>query len=479
MAYDYEGVVEKLEKMQAPLSYSWGVVGHLMGVKNSDELRKAHETMQPAIIDVYQQLGQSEVLFHAFNFLQQEHQVWAALDGTQQRIVEGALKQMKASGVDLEPAKREQFNKLQLELAELSTKFSNNLLDSTKQFKLKLTNPADVEGLPASAKAMAAQNAKAQGDAQATPEAGPWVITLDIPSYLPVMQHLRNRDIREQVYRAYISRASSGDHDNAVLIRRILTLKTELAQLLGYQCFAEKSLNAKMADSVDGVMQLIEMLRAKSYPAAQRDLEEVRAFAKAQGVTEPLQLWDIPFWSERLREAQYQYSEEELRAYFPLPTVLEGLFQLAHRLFGVEIVAADGAAQVWHDDVRYFKVLDAQTKEEIAGFYLDAYSRPAEKRGGAWMDVCLGKSKVLHRKPVAYLTCNGSPPVDGKPSLMTFREVETLFHEFGHGLQHMLTRVEHGDAAGSKYPLCPLCVCACVCAWCVNERRVLCVACCP
>lgn len=449
--YEYEGVVEKLEKIQAPLSYSWSVVGHLMAVKNSEDLRKAHDSMQPSIIEVYQKIGQSEVLFNAYNYLQNDKRTWSGLDRVQQRIVEHAVKSMKESGVDLAPADREKFNKLQLELAELKTKFSNNLLDSTKQFKLKLTDPSDVEGLPASAKALAAQNAKSQGEANATPELGPWVITLDAPSFLPVMQHLRNRNIREQVYRAYLTRASSGEHDNTVLIQRILALKTEVARLLGYQSYAEKSLNAKMADSVESVMQLIEMLRAKSYPAAQRDLQQVRDYAKSKGVGYELQLWDIAFWSERLREEQYQYSEEELRSYFPLPAVLNGLFQLANRLFGVDIVAADGAAQVWHEDVRFFKVLDSTTKEEIASFYLDPYSRPAEKRGGAWMNVCLGRSKVLNNKPVAYLVCNGSPPVDGKPSLMTFREVETLFHEFGHGLQHMLTRIDHGDAAGSKF----------------------------
>lgn len=448
--YDYEGVIEKLEKIQAPLSYSWGVVGHLMGVKNSEDLRKAHDSMQPSIIEIYQQMGQSETLFGAFSALEKQPSVWESLDGTQRRIVEAAIKQMKSSGVDLEPTKRERFNKLQLELAELSTKFSNNVLDSTKQFKLKLTSAADVAGLPDSAKALAAQNAKNAGDAEATAEKGPWLLTLDMPCYLPVMQHLQNRAIREQIYRAYISRAASGDHDNSGIISRILSLKTEMAHLLGYSCFADKSLSTKMAGSVDEVMGLIEMLREKSLPAAQRDLQQVRDFATSKGVDYQLQLWDVPYWSERLREEQYQYQEEALRAYFPLPAVLDGLFALAERLFGVTIVSADGEAEVWHEDVRFFKVLDTVTKEPIAAFFLDPYSRPAEKRGGAWMDVCLGRSKVLNRKPVAYLTCNGSPPVDGKPSLMTFREVETLFHEFGHGLQHMLTRVEHADAAGSK-----------------------------
>jgi len=218
--------------------------------------------------------------------------------------------------------------------------------------------------------------------------------------------------------------------------------------MLGYGCYAEKSLSVKMARSVEEVMQLTEMLRSRAMPFAQKEMDDLRAFAKSQGCMGELALWDIPFWSERLRENQYEFSEEELRPYFPLPAVLDGLFSLANRLFGVTITAADGQAQVWHPDVKFFNIHDSKTGEHIASFYLDAYSRPSEKRGGAWMDVCLGKSKVLQRIPVAYLTCNGSPPVGQQPSLMTFREVETLFHEFGHGLQHMLTTVEHGDAAG-------------------------------
>jgi oligopeptidase A len=265
------------------------------------------------------------------------------------------------------------------------------------------------------------------------------------------MQHLKSRALREQLYRAYVSRASSGAHDNAPLIKRILEIKQQLALTLGYSCHAEKSLSTKMADSVEAVNKLNEMLRDKALPAAQRDMEQLRAFAKQQGFHEDMCLWDVPYWSERLREQQYEFQEEELRPYFALPAVLDGLFALANRLFGVTIEAADGQAQVWHPDVRYFNIKDSKTGQHLAAFYLDPYSRPAEKRGGAWMNVCLGKSKVLQQSPVAYLVCNGSPPVgQTTPSLMTFREVETLFHEFGHGLQHMLTTVPHGGAAGSK-----------------------------
>ncbi|RYG69451.1 M3 family peptidase [archaeon] len=448
---DYANVVEQMERIQAPLSYSWSVVGHLMGVKNSEDLRKAHDVMQPSIIEAYQALGQSLSLYRALLSLKDNKAIWSGLEEAQQRIVESALRDMKNAGVALDADKREKFNKLQLEAAELSTKFSNNVLDSTKQFKLKLTKKEEVLGLPESALALAAQNAVQSGESDATAENGPWVVTLDFPSYLPVMQHLKDQAIREQVYRAYVTRASTGEHDNAKLIQRILQVKQEMAALLGYSCHADKSLSRKMASSVDQVMQLIEMLRDKSFDAALRDIQDVKDFAKQQGVEDELQLWDIPFWSERLREAKYEFEEEQLRAFFPLPVVLEGMFKLANRIFGIKIVRKQDGVQTWHEDVQFFDVLDANTNAYIASFFLDPYSRPSEKRGGAWMDVCLGRSKVLNRKPVAYLTCNGSPPVGDKPSLMTFREVETLFHEFGHGLQHMLTNVVHGEAAGSKW----------------------------
>lgn len=448
--FGYPEVVESMERMQAPLGYSWGVVGHLMGVKNSDDLRKAHDAMQPAVVEANQQIGQSQAVFKALNALRSTQAEWSGLDEAQQRIVTAAIKGMEASGVGLAAEQRAHFNALQQELAELATKFSNNVLDSTKLFKMRVTDAQKVEGLPASARALAAQQAVAAGDVDATAESGPWLLTLDMPSYLPCMQHLRDRDLRETLYRAYVTRASSGEHDNAPLITRILTIKGELARMLGYQSFAEKSLSTKMAPSVDAVLHLTQMLREKSLPAAQRDLQDLRAFAKKQGFSGELCLWDIPFWSERLREAQYQFQEEELRVYFALPSVLDGMFGLAKRLFGVTIEAADGQTQVWSPEVRFFTIKDDVTGKHIASFYLDPYSRPAEKRGGAWMDVCVGRSKVMQRIPVAYLTCNGSPPVGEQPSLMTFREVETLFHEFGHGLQHMLTRVEHGDAAGSE-----------------------------
>jgi oligopeptidase A len=280
---------------------------------------------------------------------------------------------------------------------------------------------------------------------------------LDFPSFGPFLEHSQRRDLRETLYRTYISRASSGAEDNTPLISRMLQLRQEKGVLLGYRTYAELSLASKMAPDVPAVQQLLEELRQASFSAARQDVDDLKAFARAQGASEAddLQLWDVGFWAERLREHRYAFNDEELRPYFPLPRVLDGLFALAQRLFSVRIVPADGDVPIWHADVRFFRIYDAQ-EEEIAAFYLDPYSRPAEKRGGAWMDEYVGRSSLLAgggrtvRLPVSYLVCNQTPPVDGKPSLMTFNEVKTLFHEFGHGLQHMLTTVNYGLASGIR-----------------------------
>jgi oligopeptidase A len=313
----------------------------------------------------------------------------------------------------------------------------------------------EIDGLPSSLLSLAAQAARAGGEENATPEHGPWHITLDFPSYFPFMQHSTRRDLREKLYKAYITRASSGELDNNPLITRILELRKELAQLIGFETFAELSLASKMAQDVPSVEKLLEELRQASYNAAVKDLDKLKAFAKNKKAAEAenLQHWDISFWAERQREEKFAFTAEELRPYFPLPQVLDGLFGLLKRLFGVMVTPADGQAPVWHEDVRYFQIAD-KCGETIAYFYLDAYSRPAEKRGGAWMDACIHRKQIKEnavttiRLPVAYLICNQTPPVDGNPSLMAFDEVETLFHEFGHGLHHMLTKVNYLGAAG-------------------------------
>jgi oligopeptidase A len=450
----WSGLVEPLEKISERLYWTWGAVSHLMGVKNSNELREAYEAVQPLVVQFSNKLSQSQPVYNAFKGLRNSN-TWETLEPAQKRIVESAIRDAELSGIGLEGSARERFNAIQMELAELSTKFSNHVLDATKAFSLKLTSKDDIQGLPPSLVSLAAQAARATGEENATPENGPWVITLDFPSFGPFLQHSTRRDLREKVYKANVMRASSGELDNNPLIERILELRQELAQLLGYKSYAEVSLKSKMAPSVEAVEKLLEELRAASYDAAVKELEELKAFAASKGAKEASELkhWDISFWAERQREAKFNFTAEELRPYFPLPQVLDGLFGLVQRLFGVAVTPADGQAPVWHPDVRYFQIAD-ETGSPIAYFYLDPYSRPAEKRGGAWMDTCINRAKLTEngktttRLPVAYLVCNQTPPVDGKPSLMTFNEVETLFHEFGHGLHHMLTKVDYMSAAG-------------------------------
>jgi oligopeptidase A len=446
----WEGLVEPLQTIEERLRWSWGIVGHLMGVKNSAELREAYESIQPQVVEFYNRFSQSRPIYDAFVTIRNS-EGWPNLAPAQQRIVESAIRSAELSGVGLDGDQKERFNAIQLELATLTTQFSNHVLDATKAFSLTLTTQDEIAGLPGSLLGFAAQSAREAGVADASPEAGPWRITLDFPSFGPFMQHNQRRDLREKLYRAFISRASSGEYDNSQIIERILTLRQEEAQLLGYKTFAEVSLASKMAPNVAAVEALLEDLRNPSYEGAQQELADLKAFAASKNVPEgnDLKHWDTSFWSERFREEKYDLNDEELRPYFPLPQVLEGLFGLVHRIFGITVTPADGTAPVWNSDVQYFQIA-GENGEVIAHFYLDPYSRPAEKRGGAWMDDCIGRAKTggTLRTPVAYLVCNQTPPVDGKPSLMTFREVETLFHEFGHGLHHMLTRVDFAGAAG-------------------------------
>ncbi|GAB4151691.1 MAG: M3 family metallopeptidase [Cyanobacteria bacterium J069] len=450
----WEGLIEPLEALTEPVFWAWGVVNHLMGVQNSPELREAQDTMQPEVVKFGMAVSQSKPLYEGYKAIRNSAD-WSRLNEAQQRIIDSSIREAELAGVGLEGEQRDRFNEIQLELANLSTQFSNNLLDETKAFSLTLTQPDEVTGLPPTLLSQAAQAARTNGAETATPEAGPWRITLDIPSYLPFMQHSGRRDLREKLYRAYITRAAAGEHDNQPIIDRILTLRKEMSGILGFGSYAELSLASKMAPGVDAVESLLESLRGASYDAAQQDLSALKDFARSQGAPEAddFQPWDSTFWSERMREAKYALNAEELRPYFPLEQVLDGLFGLAKRIFGIVITPADGEAPVWHPDVRYFRVSD-EDGGAIAYFYLDPYSRPAEKRGGAWMDFAINRKRFVTdggsqvRLPVAYLVCNQSPPVDDKPSLMTFYEVETLFHEFGHGLQHMLTTVDYSGAAG-------------------------------
>jgi oligopeptidase A len=448
----WEEVMGPAHRLGERLRWSWGVVSHLNGVCNTPELREAHSKQQGAVVAFGNRAGQSQPIYQALRRLERQ----GGLDPTQTRILAAELRDMELRGVGLEGEARQAFNDASQKLAELSTRFGNQLLDATNSWTLELTERAEVDGLPASLLELLAQAAREGGVEGASPEAGPWRMGLDMPRYGPFLRFSRRRDLREQVYRAHVSRASGGVEaavDNGPVIERILTLRREQAQRLGYANWAEVSLASKMAGSEAEVERLLEDLRLAAWPVAHAELEELRACAARHGAIEAndMQPWDISYWAEIRRKELFDLDSEALRPWFPLPRVLDGLFGLCERLFEIRMEAADGEAPIWHPDVRFFRVNDLRNGKTIAAFYLDPYSRPGSKRGGAWMDECLVRSvrpdgtPVL---PVAYLICNQSPPVGDTPSLMTFQDVETLFHEFGHGLQHMLTEVERPQAAG-------------------------------
>ncbi len=449
---DWNGLMAPLEQIDLLFEYGWSAVSHLLSVANSDELREAHEAALPQVVQFGLKVSQSRPLYEKMCALRDSGQ-WSSFTGAQQRILNKAIQNAELSGIGLDGADRDRFNEITQQLSQLATDFQNNVLDATKSWHLDVTDAEDTAGWPASLKRLTASAWSKAKDNQdksaATAESGPWRITLDAPSFGPFMEHCQSRDLREQVYRAYVSRASAGDADNTPLISQILQLRKEKAALLGFRCFADVSLSQKMAGHADAVQEMFERLLSVSYPRGQAELQEVEALAAGSGQAEPLAPWDVAFWAERLREQRFSFTDEELRPYFSLDRVLHGLFELCHRLFGITVRSADGKAPVWHDDVRYFEV-DDEHRRHIAGFYLDPYSRPETKRGGAWMNDCIARSVSGDqvRLPVAHLICNSTPPVDDVPSLMTFREVETLFHEFGHGLQHMLTTVNFRDASG-------------------------------
>ncbi len=445
----WASVIEPLNDAEDWGARVWLPVGHLNLVRNEPALREAYQAAQPKVVALDLKLGQSAGLYSKFLEIKNGAE-WSRLDAAQRRAIDNRLLGAKLSGIDLKGEKKERFNKIEEELSQLATKFTNNVIDATKAFRLVVSDKAEIDGLSDSAREMLAHAyARQNPPAKPDPANGPWLVTLDMPVYLAVRDFARSRALREKVYRAFITRASSGETDNTALMTRILELRREKALLLGYKNYAELSLARKMAGSVQQVNALFEELLAASAEPARAELKEITALANASGHAGPLEQWDLYFWAKRLEEKRFGFTEEELKPYFSLPKVLDGMFALVHRLFGITVKAADGEARVWNPDTRFFKIFDKAGKH-IASFYLDAYSRPENKRGGAWMNVAVVKrvGPGHDRLPVATLTCNFTPPVGGKPSLMTFRETTTMFHEFGHGLQHMLTTVGYPDVAG-------------------------------
>lgn len=446
----WNNLMMPLDEIDYELFRVWSPVSHLMGVMNSDDLRVAFEKMQPEVVKFSLKTSQSRAVYEALEKIRNSAE-FASFSRPRQRIIERNLLSMKLSGVGLSGDKKERYNAIAQELAALKTKFSNNALDSTKSWSMTLTTKDEVAGLPDYSLAGASQEYnRANKTSSSTAAHGPWRFTQDAPSYIPFIENSTRRDLREKTYRARIAIASAGELDNSPVIEKILSLRKEQAQLLGFKTYAEQSLTSKMAGRVDAVDKLLDELLNASWERGKHEHAELERFAQEKGFSAPLLEWDIPYYAERLKEERYQFSDEELRPYFPITKVLHGLFALVERLFGIKVVESRGDAPTWHQDVRFFKVFDVETKHHIASFFLDPYARPGQKRAGAWMDDCVNRRKLGDKTaiPVAHLICNGTPPVADQPALMGFDEVHTLFHEFGHGLQHMLTVIDEPGASG-------------------------------
>ncbi|MEW8134935.1 MAG: oligopeptidase A [Candidatus Thiodiazotropha endolucinida] len=439
--YTWENLVEPLEKAEDRLSRTWSPVSHMNAVVNNEELRAAYNAMLPKLSEYATEVGQNGQLCNAYKQVTGE----AGLDRAQRKLLQNALLDFHLSGVDLEEDKKQRFKEISQELSQLTTKFEENLLDATNAWSKLITDESALQGLPESALALARQTA-AQRDQEG------WLLTLEYPSYLPVMTYADDRQLRREVYEAFATRASdqgphAGQWDNTEAMERILELRHEQAGLLGFSNYADRSLAKKMARSSDEVIAFLTDLAERSRTQAERELNELREFASETYGFYDLQAWDIGYYAEKLRQVRHNISQEELKPYFPETRVLPGMFAVVERLYGIRIEETRGV-DTWHPDVRFFEIRDSHN--HLRGqFYLDLYARP-KKRGGAWMDECATRffTDTMDQIPVAYLTCNFSPPVDGKPSLFTHDEVLTLFHEFGHGLHHLLTTVDYPAVAG-------------------------------
>ncbi|MBI1174081.1 MAG: oligopeptidase A [Sideroxydans sp.] len=436
----WDSFMRPLDDANERLSRAWGQVAHLNAVMNSPALREAYNANLSRITQYYAELGQNLDLFNKVRAIRNSAE-YATLSAPRQKIIENELRDFRLGGAELPEQQKARFLAIQEELSALDSKFSDNLLDATNAYSLVIEDQAELAGIPAD-DLQAAQEA-----ARAADKPG-WLFTLKAPSFLPVMQYADNRDLRARMYRAYCTRASEFDEarlDNTPLMIGILKLRAEEARLLGFANYAELSLASKMADTPQQIMEFLRELAQRARPFAERDLAELREFAKAELGIADLQAWDVSYASEHLRQQRYAFSEQEVKQYFPEDAVLSGMFRLLESLYGLQVRASQ--APLWHDDVRFFDILDGG--DLLGQFYLDLYARNS-KRGGAWMDDAVTRRRTPSgiQTPVAYLNCNFAAPVGGKPALFTHDEVITLFHEFGHGLHHLLTQVEELGVSG-------------------------------
>ena len=447
--FTWENLIQPIDEVDDVLSKLWSPVSHMNSVVSSDELREAYESCLPLLSEYGTFVGQHQGLYQAYNSLK-DSELFHTLDTAQQKVITNALRDFQLSGIALNDDDKKRYGEIVSRLSDLSSSYSNNVLDATHAFSVNITDKQELSGLPQSALAAAKALAKSQ-------EQAGYVFTLDFPSYLPVMTYCDNRELREKMYRAFVTRASdqgpnAGEFDNSAIMDETLALRHELANLLGFSNYGEKSIATKMANTTDEVMSFLQDLALKSKHQGEQDIEELKAFVKSEHsqtfTNDELQAWDLAYYSEKLKHSRYAISDEELRPYFPKGRVVNGLFEVVHKLFGLTIKERANV-DVWHNDVSFYDVFDS-SGELRGSFYLDLYAR-AKKRGGAWMDDCVGRHQLANgviQYPVAYLTCNFNGPVGDAQALFTHDEVVTLFHEFGHGLHHMLTQINASAVSG-------------------------------
>ena len=442
--YRWDNVVAPIEEAEDRLNKAWSPVSHMNSVVNSDAMRNAYNACLEKLSAYSTETGQNKALQQAYKAIRDSAE-FSSLDRAQQKIIDNALRDFHLSGVDLPADAQARYKDISQQLSKLASQFEENLLDATNAWHKHITHEQDLAGLPPSALAQAKQAAEAAGKEG-------WLINLQFPSYLAIMTYADNRDLRREHYEAFCTRASdqgphAGQWDNSEIMERLLALRHEKAQLLGFANYADYSLATKMAQSADDVIGFLEDLADKSWRQARRDLTELKEYAASEHGLHDLQAWDIGYYSEKMRQHFYQLSQEEVKTYFPETKVVPGLFAIVERLYGLRISEIQDFDS-WHPDVKFYQILD--DSGALRGrFYLDLYAR-AKKRGGAWMDDCVGRKRTVDglQTPVAYLTCNFTPPTGNDPGLLTHDEVQTLFHEFGHGLHHMLTQIDHLGVSG-------------------------------
>ena len=443
--YTWDNLIQPIDEADDKFSRVWSPVSHLNSVKNSPELREAYEACLPLLSEYSTWVGQHKGLYNAYKSLKASEQ-FNQLTKAQKKTITNALRDFELSGIGLPEAQQKRYGEIVAKLSELSSNYSNNVLDATMGWTKLITNIEELAGLPESALAAAKAQATAKG-------LEGWLVTLDMPSYIPVMMYCENRDLRYEMYHAYTTRASdqgpnAHKWDNTENIKQILALRHELAQLLGFDSYAHISLATKMADRPEQVLAFLNDLAEKAKPQGEEELIQLKRYAYEYFGASDIKPWDISYYSEKQKQFLYTINDEELRPYFPEEKVISGLFEVVNRIFGITFKERKDV-EVWSPEVRFFDLFDKQGQYK-ASFYLDLYARE-HKRGGAWMDDCIGQMRFADghlQKPVAYLTCNFNRPVDDKPALFTHNEVTTLFHEFGHGLHHMLTEIETSSVAG-------------------------------